>query len=48
MYPPQPTKGQIEVVDINTEDLTNQNMYGNYITCPRLKVEEKVYYHWFN
>jgi len=43
MYPPQLTaSGQIEVVDINTEDLTNQNMYGNYITCPRLKVEEKV------
>jgi hypothetical protein len=44
MYPPSLTdKGLIEVVDINTEDLTNQNMYGNYITCPRLKVEEKAF-----
>lgn len=43
MYPPHLTnKGQIQVVDINTEDLANQNMYGNYITCPRLRVEEKV------
>jgi hypothetical protein len=43
MYPPQMRNGQIEVVDINTEDLTMQNMYGNYITCPRLKVEEQIF-----